>query len=687
MISVRSLRNLLMIAALGSGVFCAELPARSAELEVEEIGLAPGRLEGVRLVVDWPREAKHGRARLAVRNLEAPALGYRWRDLTWECELRREPGTEPASSWRDWSCAGPVRAGRGAAFSLQAQARDGSLTLTLGKGKGRFSVVFPAADKQPLELRGERMPAQWLQSLLATRWSQGQITAGTVTAVLALQSRDGEGTTLRGPLDFQALGLDSRDGRIASAGLSGTGQLELALKPAGTRLQYASRWNGGELLLGDWYAALPPAPVRVELELHSAPAARWELKRLAWEDADVLQVEASGLLDPGQDAFVRELQARFSTKDLGTAVPRYFDSLLATLGAAGLEARGATSGRIALGDAQPSLAEFEFQDVTLRDRQQRFALEAASGDLRWSAGTAPVESAIAWRAARLHELPFGPARLALASSQGELRLREAATLPLFQGSLRLDRFAWQARRKGGQGAAFDLALTLQQLDLALLSQALGWPAFPGTLSGRIPGARYADQVLSLEGGLDAAVFDGRVRIGSMTLERPFGVAPTLSADIDFSRLDLEPLTSVLGFGEISGRLDGRIGGLRVVDWSPVAFDADFHTTPGAAGPRRISRRAVNDLSRVGGGGVAAGLQNQMLKLFDTFGYSRIGLRCRLANNVCHMDGLDSSGAGYAIVEGAGLPRITVVGHQRQVDWPVLVARLKAATAGQAPIID
>ena len=66
---------------------------------------------------------------------------------------------------------------------------------------------------------------------------------------------------------------------------------------------------------------------------------------------------------------------------------------------------------------------------------------------------------------------------------------------------------------------------------------------------------------------------------------------------------------------------------------------------------------------------------------------RESLRCKLAANVCRMDGVDSSGDGYTIVEGSGLPRITVIGHQRQVDWPVLVSRLQAATAGQTPIVE
>src|SRR5690606_521139 len=168
--------------------------------------------------------------------------------------------------------------------------------------------------------------------------------------------------------------------------------------------------------------------------------------------------------------------------------------------------------------------------------------------------------------------------------------------------------------------------------------------------------------------------DGDLSFDKLTLERPFGIAPTMTGAIDFSGLDLKPLTGAFGFGEITGRLEGYVHGLRLVDWTPVAFDARFATSTTAKDPRRISQRAVRDLTEVGGGGLAAGLQAQMLKMFQTFGYSQIGLSCRLANDVCHMGGLEAQAGGYTIVDGAGLPRGNVIGHQGPVGWPVLVDR-------------
>jgi len=74
----------------------------------------------------------------------------------------------------------------------------------------------------------------------------------------------------------------------------------------------------------------------------------------------------------------------------------------------------------------------------------------------------------------------------------------------------------------------------------------------------------------------------------------------------------------------------------------------------------------------------------VLKLFKTFGYKRIGLNCVLQGAVCRMSGLDPGDGGYTIVERSGLPRLQVIGHQTQVDWPTLVQRLHEAINGAAP---
>jgi hypothetical protein len=231
-------------------------------------------------------------------------------------------------------------------------------------------------------------------------------------------------------------------------------------------------------------------------------------------------------------------------------------------------------------------------------------------------------------------------------------------------------------------------MTLDKLDVAQLAKALEWPAFTGELSGNIPLAHYAANRLDFDGGLGMQVFDGEVTVSSLSMERPFGVAPTLSADVTLDDLDLEALTGVFGFGSITGRLDGSINGLRTVDWQPVAFDATLRTERKPGVKQRISQRAVQDLSSVGDASFAGSLQSRLIGLFDDFGYSRIGISCRLIDDVCAMDGLGSAGRGFIIVEGSGIPRLTVVGYNRQVDWPTLVERLGAIGKGDVkPVVE
>jgi hypothetical protein len=161
--------------------------------------------------------------------------------------------------------------------------------------------------------------------------------------------------------------------------------------------------------------------------------------------------------------------------------------------------------------------------------------------------------------------------------------------------------------------------------------------------------------------------------------------------VEVRRLDLERVTRAFSFGRITGRLDGDVRGLSLLAWSPVAFDARLYSTPGYDGARRISQRAIDSLSRIGGAPVGA-LSRGFLGLFDDFAYDRVGIGCVLRDGVCEMDGVEpakSEGgvAGYYLVKGRLLPRIDVIGYARRVSWDSLVAQLQAAQASDGPRLE
>ncbi|HET9483892.1 MAG TPA: hypothetical protein VFO79_08045, partial [Xanthomonadales bacterium] len=348
-----------------------------------------------------------------------------------------------------------------------------------------------------------------------------------------------------------------------------------------------------------------------------------------------------------------------------------------------LETAGALRGDLAWARAAPLAGTITLDEVTMHDADGRFALDGVDGRVPLGADAARDET-LRWRSAALHRIPISGGSLVLRAQDDRHALAAPLELALLDGRLRITRFALV--RDGG-ARRIEAALALDAISVDALTRALGWPAFGGSLSGTIPALRSEGDVITFEGGLSFDVFGGRIEASALTLERAFGVAPSLAAELAIEDLDLEALTSAFSFGTITGRLDGRIAGLRLLDWSPVAFDLSLATDPGYEGRKRISQRAVGSLSAVGGAGAAGGIQRGVMGIFDTFPYAAIGLTCRLRDNVCEMGGLDSENGGYTIVRGAGLPRLTVVGHQRRVDWPVLVARLKAATEGDGPVVE
>lgn len=669
-------------ATLGKMLLCAllfaALPSQAkllrAQVDVVRTGVAT--LEGVDVALAWSEGDATGTLELSVQRAQMPLLGYRGRDLAWRCPLRRAGNG-------GWACEGGLQLAGGAIHPLSLEVSPAATRAELAVGARRISYESVAAAPDRHRLQVARIPVAWLEHFLTGLWPAGQWTAGEVGGRIDIAVPADAPFVVAADLALADIGLETPDGWLAAAGLQAKLALDYREQAGRQRVDVDLRTHGGEFLAQGLYAQLPGTPVDVRVVAEQTGGRGWRLPAFSWRDGEVLQADGQATLAP--DASLSELTLDLALGDLATARDRYLSGFLAPAGFADLLLSGRATASLVLEAGRARAMSVAMDDVNAVDPRQRFTLAGLVGDLRWTSSGAAIDSALATKAAAIYGIGLGPSRLAFRSAGGELKLREGARIAALGGEISLDHLRWQAPTDATR-TRFQLGLTLDELDLGSLSQRLGWPPFTGRVGGRIPSARYEDNVLTLDGGLAMDVFGGSVALSSLVMERPFGVAPTLSADIAIEDIDMAPMTAAFGFGSISGRLDGRIAALRMVDWSPVAFDARLMTDPAWKGRRRISQRAVEDISKVGGAGLVAGLQTQVLKLFDDFGYARIGLACRLRDNVCTMDGVGSAGDGYTIVQGSGLPRIQVVGFRRKVDWPTLVARLEAATEGQVPVI-
>ncbi|GAB2513794.1 hypothetical protein [Lysobacter humi (ex Lee et al. 2017)] len=666
-----------MAGLLTACMVLAPVPAdaRAAQARIARIVSPVGTMDGVRVDLDWPEGARQGALRLRASRVDAPDLGYRFASLDWRCTLRRR-------DWSTWRCSGPVRAANGAAMQLDVDIDARGLGARLVRGGSRIEVTRRGEPTDVTRIDLTAIPLAWMRTLLGRAWPEAQLKEGQGDARLAVRATRG-GLHIAGPVDLRGVGFDTPDGRIAAEGLDAGFDLDLLLGDT-DRVRLAGRIGGGEALFGTAYVALPDRRPAFAIEAEQRGACCWRIPRFDWRDGAALA--ANGSIGFGPGGAVDALDVTLRSDDLAAARDAYLAGALGGAGLADLRMAGGFDARLRLAGGRLSQAEATLRDVVLDDPSGRFAFQGLGGDVRFSADV-PVTSDLGWSAGRLYGIDFGPTRIPLESAAGALRIEDAVDVPMLGGRLRFDRLALRPPSATGPAEA-EFALDVAGLDLAQLAKTFGLPAFGGTLGGRIPNARYRGNRLDFDGGLALDVFRGRVEVSSLSMERPFGVAPTVSADIVLDDLDLEMLTGTLGFGTITGRLDGRIAGLRLVDWQATTFDARLRTDRHRGVRQRISQRAVQDLSSVGDASFVSSLQNRVIGLFDDFAYSRIGISCRLVDQVCDMDGLRPAGTGFVIVEGGGIPWLRVVGFNRRVDWPTLVERLVAVGKGDAkPVVD
>lgn len=481
-----------------------------------------------------------------------------------------------------------------------------------------------------------------------------------------------------------AVGFDAAGGTRAAQDLVVGLGLELHAIENGWRFTAHAEARAGQGYLQPLFVDFSAQPLRLQAR------GRWgvdglHIDHFRLHQPGVFQAQGNLRLDPalGLTALgVTSFTARF---------PAFYATYLQPFAIGTPLGRLTTDGQLAgslRADAQGLVsAQVAGAPLTIEDANGRFSLRGARLEINWQREARPEEvpiSRLAWSSAALGKITLGPASLAWHAAEDSLRLAQPARIPLLGGELVIAELAGLDLTSAAPRARLDARLT--PIDLGELTRALGWPAFSGTLAGDLPGLSYRDGTVTLAGNFTARVFDGQIEIANLRIRNPLGVHPRMRLDARARGLDLALLTSAFDFGRITGPLAVDVNDLRLLDWFPVAFDAWLRTPPGDHSSRHISQRAIDSLASIGGG--ATGLVSRgFLQFFDEFAYERIGLGCRLASGVCHMRGLEpAAGGGYVIVRGAWFPRITVIGHNQRVDWPLLLRQLQAATAGAGPVV-
>ena len=534
--------------------------------------------------------------------------------------------------------------------------------------EGRFEAVLARLGVEDLSVLASLLSPPGAGELLRYL-TRGQVNARLVWEPEgAGRARDSLTLTAR----FSELAFGTDDGLRAGEGLGLAVELAAHPTPAGWGWQAQVAWEQGEAYLHPLYLQAGPvldvagAIHAEQIEIHKATLALEGVAQLAF-------TARIGRADLSLD----DLALSLSGGDLAILGPRWIAPLLAPALGERLHFGGQIGAGLEIEDGRVQAFNVVFDAAELSlaaaDGGRGFGFGPLTGHLPWLAGSSSrarlqVQGGY-WEALALGAFDVN------AMLQGQQASFETMRIPLLDGMLVLDEVELGRESEGWLGRA---SVAVEPVSMRLLTQALGLPSMAGLLSASLPGVRVSPAEITFDGALVMSVFDGYVQATRLHVREPFGVASHLRADLEARHLDLAQLTETFSFGSITGFVDADVRGLELVRWRPTSFDARLVSSAGDY-RRRISQRAVQNISALGGAGAMAVLQRGLLGLFDTFGYRELGFQCVLAGGICLMRGIDGSeraDGSFQIVRGGGIPALDVIGYNRRVDWDELVGRIQ-----------
>ncbi|MEM7253616.1 MAG: hypothetical protein AAF493_19540 [Pseudomonadota bacterium] len=497
---------------------------------------------------------------------------------------------------------------------------------------------------------------------------------------LAFSWRDEAGKAgFDGRWRVSGLAFSDADGAFVAEGVRARGRVRGTENADALALNARAGFQAGALLLDSVLWDFDAAPVRLGVE-GDLTETGWRLRNGTLRDGETINFR---VFARGSRAPWALQRGRLTLVDapLSTVYERYLSGLVATLPFEEISA----SGRIGLSAEWrngPVKLDLSLADAEVRDGDEKFAIWDLTGDIRWRPREV-TSSTLAWGGFTLGDILFGAEKVDATWVGDRVLIERPLKVEVLDGALIIEGLS--AQSLGGDAMRIETDASLEELSVEAMSASFGWPPFSGRLDGGLKNLVITRDAVTVDGGLNLAIFGGTVQINELRLDEPFDALPGLTADIEIEQISLGQLTNAFQFGGIEGGLDGYVRDLELRGWEVTAFDGALFSTPDDALDHRISQRAIDSLASLGGGPQAL-LSQTFLRFFEEFSYDKLGLSCRLRNEVCEMGGVETADSGYFIVKGSGIPRIDVRGFEASVSWPSLIERIIAESRSDGPVI-
>ena len=459
-------------------------------------------------------------------------------------------------------------------------------------------------------------------------------------------------------------------GAVYAGGISGSKlEVNLSLREGAVYIEPGFELGG---INPGFFLSVEDAPIDLAMRIVQLAAGEIRILGVDLSHPNIVEMHFDGDLAFKPSLQWKRLELALQARDVKRFYATYMQPIALDTAFGSLETAGAIYLDLAGIDSEIDRLDLRFDDVYIDDEAGRFSLYGIDGGIELHGGDEKRESHLGWIGGALYRIEIGPGRIDWVSAKRGLKIASWRDVAVFDGEFRMDTL--EVEDFGLADTKVALSGALMPISLEALTSAFGWMPLSGKLSGTIPRLTYSANRLKMDGDLHVNVFDGHVVIRELQIDGLFSTVPVLSANIDINKIALDELTRTFSFGNITGRLDGKISDLELQAWRPIRFDALFSTPIDDDSPHRISRQAVDNLGRLGAGAGSA-LSQGWLALIPDYSYGRLGLACRLINGYCLMSGIrNASGGDFYILTRGGIlpPWIAIKGSGRRISWQTLV---------------
>lgn len=264
--------------------------------------------------------------------------------------------------------------------------------------------------------------------------------------------------------------------------------------------------------------------------------------------------------------------------------------------------------------------------------------------------------------------------------ENTLLLPQHLKLPIWGGAVVLE--GTEIHDPFGKTMEITLGLRLDGIDLSEVTRAVAPLALPGSLRSNFPEITVSSDGLLTRGNLTIHAFGGQIKVSNIQGSTPFSRLREVSMDVLLSNINLEEVSRSFEFGQMGGVIQGQIRDLSFTFGQPAGFELEIRSVKKRGIKQYVNIEAVNNLSILSTGSPFP-FRRGVLQLFKTFPYAKLGIYCKLENDIFTLRGtIHKNGVEY-LIRRRGFRGIDVINQNlaNRIRWKQMLSRLKAISQG------